>query len=82
MTVQKSTYDLLMTGCVLVGVHEGVVPIVMQLCGWGFHALAFPVLLPTPWMWTVSVLAILAAFAGLWYLDEAKKRAYPAGAES
>lgn len=55
----------------VVGVYEGVVPLVARVFDW-HPVLAFPLLLPEPYWWIVSVLVIIAAVVLLELLDQRK----------
>jgi hypothetical protein len=55
----------------VVGVYEGVVPLVARAVGWD-PVLAFPLLLPAPYWWIVSVGVIVGAVLGLELLDQRK----------
>lgn len=58
----------------IVGVYEGVVPLVSRLFGWS-PFLALPLRLPEPWWWIVSVAVIVAAVVLLEVLDRMKNHA-------
>jgi hypothetical protein len=75
--MDSKTYDLLLFVVLFAGVWQGVMPLVLTALGAGFRGLAFPVLLPQPWSWIVSVLVIAVALVLLAVIDRAKKRAYP-----
>lgn len=55
----------------VVGVYEGVVPLISRLFGWS-PALAFPLHLPDPYWWVVSVSVIVVAVVLLEVLDRKK----------
>ena len=55
----------------VVGVYEGVVPLVSRLFGWS-PVLALPLHLPEPYWWVVSVSVIVVAVVLLEVLDRKK----------
>ena len=70
-------YDAASSAVLLLGVYCGVAPFVSRLVFHGNLFLAFPLLLPSPWWWIVS-LAVVAATCGLLILiDHAKERRFP-----
>jgi hypothetical protein len=75
--MDKKTYDLALFAVLFAGIWQGVMPLILIFIGAGFRGLAFPVLLPQPWSWIVSILAIVVAVVLLVVLDGAKKRRYP-----
>jgi hypothetical protein len=67
-------YDALSGLVLLVGVYNGLAPFVSRLIFDGHLFLAFPLRLPSPWWWLVS-LAVLALTALLLVrIDKAKER--------
>ncbi|GAA2150490.1 hypothetical protein [Actinomadura napierensis] len=75
------SYDGLSSFVFMLGVYVGVVPFAGKLLGWEpdgpKRLLVFPLRLPGPAWWIVSVLAILVAFGLLCWIDTAKKRRFP-----
>ncbi|MGH3864483.1 hypothetical protein [Actinokineospora sp.] len=69
-----SSYDGASSAVFLVGIYEGVVPLVSKVFDW-HPFLAFPLRLPDPWWWIVSVTVIVVAIVLLDALEKAKKRA-------
>ncbi|WP_436492428.1 hypothetical protein [Actinokineospora sp. HUAS TT18] len=69
-----STHDSASAGVFLVGIYEGVLPLVSKVFDW-HPFLAFPLRLPNPWWWIVSVAVIIVAVIALDAIDKAKKRA-------
>jgi hypothetical protein len=72
-------YDALSGVVFLVGVYEGLVPIVAQLVfGDDAHLLlALPLRLSPPWVWIVSAAALVAAVVALAAIDNAKNHRFP-----
>jgi hypothetical protein len=75
MTDEKS-WDALLWLCFAVGFWEGILPIVLTLTGRGYWGLAFPALLPSPWVWIVSGTVVVVAFALLVVLDRMKRERF------
>jgi hypothetical protein len=72
-------YDGLSALVFLVGIYEGVVPLVVRLVfrSDGGPLLALPQRLPAPWWWIVSVTVLVATAVALGLIDQAKERAFP-----
>ncbi|GAA4411717.1 hypothetical protein ACFQV2_35730 [Actinokineospora soli] len=64
----------LQAGVFIVGIYEGVVPLVSKVFDWR-PFLAFPLRLPEPYWWIVSVVVIVVAAVVLEVLDRMKSRA-------
>ncbi|GGS22909.1 MULTISPECIES: hypothetical protein [Actinokineospora] len=58
----------------VVGIYEGVVPLVSRVFDWN-PVLALPLRLPEPYWWIVSVAVIVVAAALLELLESRKSRA-------
>lgn len=63
----------LQAGVFIVGMYEGVVPLVSKVFDW-HPFLAFPLRLPEPYWWIVSVAVIVVAAVVLEVLDRKKSR--------
>jgi hypothetical protein len=61
---------------VWLGLHQGLYPFGAKLFDWK-PRLALAVRLPGPFWWIVSALVVIAAFALLTLIDNAKKRRHP-----
>ena len=71
---EAKTYEGWQSVVFVVGIYEGIVPLVATVLGWN-PLLAFPLRLPEVPRVVVCVVVIVAAVAALELLDQAKKRA-------
>ncbi|KAA2252978.1 hypothetical protein F0L68_33820 [Solihabitans fulvus] len=67
------SYDALSSFVGIVGLYEGLIPFPAKIFGW-HPLLALPVRLASPAWWIVSGAVLVAAFAALVVIDNAKKR--------
>jgi hypothetical protein len=68
-------YDALSGLVLLVGIYSGLAPFVSRLVFDGDLFLAFPLRLPTPWWWLVSLAVLAVTVVLLEWIDRAKQRA-------
>lgn len=68
-------YDALSGAIFLVGIYEGVVPLVARIVFDGTPFLALPARLDAPAWWIVSIAVIVVAVVLLELVDRAKQRA-------
>ncbi|GAA3019499.1 hypothetical protein [Actinokineospora globicatena] len=66
-------YDGLQAVVFLVGIYEGLLPLVSKVFDWD-PFLAFPLRLPDPLWWIVSGAVVVGCAVALELLDRAKKR--------
>jgi hypothetical protein len=67
-------WDALSGVVLLAGIYNGVVPFVVRLFSDGELLLAFPLRLPAPWWWLVSLGVLVLSAVLLEWIDRAKKR--------
>ncbi|MGX7824246.1 hypothetical protein ACTG9Q_04070 [Actinokineospora sp. 24-640] len=72
--MERRGIEGLQTTVFIVGVYEGVLPLVSRVFDWK-PFLAFPLRLPEPWWWIVSVAVIVVAVVLLEFLDRMKNGA-------
>ena len=77
-------YDAVSAVVFLLGIYQGVIPLVARLVfGEDAHVfLSLPLRLDAPWVWVVSVAALVVAVVLLGVIDAAKTRRFPEEAEA
>lgn len=68
-------YDALSGLVLLVGIYNGLAPLVSRLVFGGDLFLAFPLRLPSPWWWLASLGVLVLTVVLLEWIDRAKQRA-------
>lgn len=73
--VPTKRYEAATTLVFVIGISQGVIPLVSKLFFDGQPLLALPARLPGPWWWLVSTAVVVAGLVALEVIDKAKRRA-------
>jgi hypothetical protein len=73
-TPTATGYDIALAVLFLIGLHNGLLPLVARLVFDGEPRLALTLRLPSPWWWIASLGVLVVSAVLLTVVDEAKKR--------